>query len=449
MPQATRNNSDHVTPRDQVRENPYRAATQNGSMRRVPSAHTAAPEPSAPVSSAPAAYPAFPYSTVNPAPLPPFEDAADRMSSARERSRKRRTRRYGGADWAWVIIAGALLSVVVVASLSVTLILRANGAAGSFVPTAAVVLPTAVVAQNTFANTSGDISAGQQVTLDDGRSIVLQPWTSGSRLTILVMGLDRRPEETGLMYRTDTMMLVSLDRATNSVGVLSLPRDLWVDVPGYSQLQRINSAMVLGELERPNYGPTLAMQTVQYNLGMYVHGYVVVDFAAVTTLVDLLGGVEIDVPYAIADYEYPDMNFGYDPLILNAGLQLMDGATALKFARTRHGDNDFERARRQQMLLYALRDRVMNFNLLPQLIVQSPTLLSSLSENLYTNLTLDQLIQIGVTMSDVPGDAIRTGVIDGTYIMPYTTAAGAQVLVPRRAMLGELLSNTFGANYSG
>ncbi|MBW4436148.1 MAG: LCP family protein [Pleurocapsa minor GSE-CHR-MK-17-07R] len=415
-------------------------------MRRVP-ADDALP-PADPVKPA-QSYPAYPYSTVNPGPIPPFEVPLDRVSAARVRTHKRRTRRYGGADWAWVIIAGALLSVVVVASLSVTLILRANGTTANFLPTAAISLPTAVVAQNTFASTSGDIAAGQQVTLDDGRSIVLQPWNGGSRLTILVMGLDRRPEETGLMYRTDTMMLVSLDRDTNSVGILSLPRDLWVDVPGYSELQRINSAMVLGELERPNYGPTLAMQTVQYNLGMYVHGYVAVDFEAVTTLIDLLGGVEIDVPYNIADYEYPDMNYGYDPLILQAGLQLMDGSTALKFARTRHGDNDFERARRQQMLVYALRDRILDFNLLPQLIVQSPTLLNSLSNNLYTNLTLDQLIQVAVTVKDVPGDAIRTGVIDGSYIMPYTTAAGAQVLVPRRAMLGELLSNTFGQNYSG
>lgn len=126
----------------------------------------------------------------------------------------------------------------------------------------------------------------------------------------------------------------------------------------------------------------------------------------------------------------------------------MDGQTALKFARTRHGDNDFERARRQQMVLYAIRDRVLDFNLLPQLIVQSPTLLSTLNENVYTNLSLDQIIQIAMTLKDMSASNIRTGVLDGNYSVPYTTPAGAQVIIPRRAMLGDLLSQVFGADYS-
>jgi LCP family protein required for cell wall assembly len=346
-----------------------------------------------------------------------------------------------------VIIAGALMSVVLVVSLSITLLLSAQNSAAS-APTSLAGLPTPVLAQGGIATYGSDIQPGDQITLDDGRSIILQPWNGGSRLTILVMGLDRRPDETGLQYRSDSMMLVSLDRDTNSMGILSIPRDLYVDVPGYSELQRINSAMVLGELEQPNYGPTLAMQTVQYNLGMYVHGYVVVDFEAVTGIIDLLGGVDIDVPYPIADYEYPDMNYGYDPLILSAGLQHMDGNTALRFARTRHGDNDFERARRQQMVIYAVRDRILDTNMLPQLIIQSPTLLSSLSENVYTNLTVDQIIQVAMTLNGMSENNIRTGVIDDMYIMPYTTPQGAQVLVPRRALLSTLLIDVFGADYT-
>jgi LCP family protein required for cell wall assembly len=338
------------------------------------------------------------------------------------------------------------MSVVLVISLSITLVLSAQNSAAS-APTSIAGLPTPVMAQGEVATYNGDIQPGDQITLDDGRSIILQPWNGGSRLTVLVMGLDRRPDEEGLQYRTDSMMLVSLDRDTNAVGILSIPRDLYVDVPGYSELQRINSAMVLGELQQPNYGPTLAMQTVQYNLGMYVHGYVVVDFAAVTSIIDLLGGVDIDVPYPIADYEYPDMNFGYDPLILSAGPQHMDGTTALRFARTRHGDNDFERARRQQMVLFAVRDRILDTNMLPQLIIQSPTLLGSLSENVYTNLTVDQIIQVAMTLHGMSESDIHTGVIDGTYIMPYTTPQGAQVLVPRRALLSTLLIEVFGTDY--
>ncbi len=180
---------------------------------------------------------------------------------------------------------------------------------------------------------------------------MLKPWDGTSRLNLLLLGIDRRPGETGLGYRTDTMMLVSLDPKTHSVGLLSIPRDLYVQLPGYSAPQRINTALALGELQRAGYGPTLAMQTVQYNLGMPINDYVIADFNALIKLVDSIGGIDVDVPAPIADYDFPDMGYGYDPLILSAGLQHMDGYTAQKYARTRHGDSDFDRARRQQQVL--------------------------------------------------------------------------------------------------
>lgn len=382
-----------------------------------------------------------PTTYASPAPSP----GLSRESAARERMRKRRVRQHHhGAEWAWVVIAATMLSVVIIIGMSLMLLVRANQDGVEMMPTAAAALPTPVDARMSL----GDLRPGQQVTLDDGRSIVLAPWNTGTRFTILMMGLDRRPGETGLAYRTDTMMLVSVDPSTNTLGILSIPRDLYVEVPGYSQLQRVNSAMVLGEIQQTGYGPTLAMQTVQYNLGMRVHNYVALDFNAVIDIVDVLGGLEINVPYDIVDYEYPDMNYGYDPLILRAGLQHMDGETALKFARTRHGDNDFERARRQQLVLYALRDRILDFNMLPQLIIQSPSLMRALEDNLYTAMTLDQIIQLALYLKDIPESNIRTGVIDGSYIMDYVTPQGAAVLVPRRAQLGELLTNVFGPNYS-
>ncbi|MFN8379189.1 MAG: LCP family protein [Anaerolineae bacterium] len=380
----------------------------------------------------------------SPAPPPPIE----RSSAARERSRRRRRNRPSGSEWALVIIAVTLLSVVVLTSLSVAVLVRAGQGSTEVMATSIAVLPTAVSAQRILSGEVSQLNPGDQVTLDDGRNIVLQPWNGGSRLNVLVMGLDRRPGETGLAYRTDTMMLISLDRDTNSLGILSIPRDLYVDVPGYSSLQRINSAMVLGELQQANYGPSLAMQTVQYNLGIPIHNFIAMDFQAVVDLVDVLGGIDIEVPYDIVDYEYPDMNFGYDPLILRAGLQHLDGQTALKFARTRHGDNDFERARRQQMVLYAIRDRVLDLGQLPQLVVQSPSLFSALADNVYTGLTLDQIIQVVFTLKDVPASNIHTAVLDSNYTMPYTTPEGYQVLVPRRNELARLLTDTFGPTYN-
>jgi LCP family protein required for cell wall assembly len=360
--------------------------------------------------------------------------------------RRRRVRgRHRGGDWAWVIIAAALLGVVIIISMSVFLLLRASQTEIEVIPTVAAILPTPVDARSDF---SGNLTTGQPVQLVDGRSIILQPWDGQSRFTVLVVGLDRRPGETGLSYRTDTMMLVSVDPASKTMGILSIPRDLYVELPGYGALERVNSAMVYGELRQPGYGPKLAMQTVQYNLGMRVHDYLAVDFDAFTTLVDAIGGIDIEVPYNISDSQYPDMYFGYDPFYIRAGQQHLDGKTALKYARTRHGDSDFQRAQRQQQVLYAIRDRVLNFNMLPQLIVQSPNLYAALRDNVYTGLTVDQMIQMAWYLRDIPAENIRTGVIDSNYTLGYTTVQGAQVEVPDRARLGNLMVNVFGTNYS-
>jgi LCP family protein required for cell wall assembly len=349
-----------------------------------------------------------------------------------------------GGEWAWVVVAIAMLGVVIVVSMSISLVLRVSQTDQEVIPTAVAVLPTPVDARADFTSLAGS----QQIVLNDGRSFVLTPWNGTSRFTVLVMGLDRRPGESGLAYRTDTMMLISLDPASQSIGVLSIPRDLYVEVPGYSQLQRVNTPMVLGELRQPDYGPQLAMQTVQYNLGIRVHDYIAVDFNSFVKLIDSIGGLEIDIPYNVSDPLYPDMNYGYDPFYIRAGLQTLDGQTALKYARTRHGDNDFQRAQRQQLVMYAIRDQLLDADRLPQLIVQSPSLWASLQDGVYTGLTLDQAIQLGLYLKDLPLENIRTGVVNEAYTVNYTTPGGAQVLVPDRARLGTLMVQVFGQNYS-
>lgn len=371
---------------------------------------------------------------------PPPQTRLRESSAARQRSRKRRVRsEFRGGEWAWVIIAVAVLGVFITLSMSVSLMLRAAQEQQVVMPTAGAILPTSV--------NSGANPAGQQIILNDGSAMELIPWNGTSRFTVLLMGLDRRPEETGLAYRTDTILLVSIDPATNSMGILSIPRDLYVDVPGYD-LQRVNSPMVLGELRQPGYGPSLAMQTVQNNLGIRVHDYLAVDFQAFADFIDVIGGIDIDIPYNISDPLYPDMNYGYDPFYIKAGLQHLDGKTALKYARTRHGDNDFQRAYRQQLVIYAIRERLTNPEMLPQLIINSPTLWETLSDGVYTGLSLDTVIQLALYVKDIPAENIRTGVINEGYVMDYSTADGASVLVPDREKLAELMVEVFGMDYS-
>jgi LCP family protein required for cell wall assembly len=244
------------------------------------------------------------------------------------------------------------------------------------------------------------------------------------------------------------MMIVSLDPATNSIGVLSLPRDLYVQIPGYSELQRINSPMVFGETYRAGSGPTLLMQTVQLNMGMRINDYMLVDFDAVITLVDVLGGVDVEIDYTINDATYPNMYYGYDPFYLPAGKHHLNGYNALRFARTRHGASDIQRAERQQQVIYSIRDKVLRADMIPQLLFRAPEIWQNLSDNLYTGLSLEQIIQLGLYVKDVPSENIRMGVMNYQYLRSYETDSGAQVLIPNRASLGTLMTELFGATYN-
>ncbi len=378
----------------------------------------------------------FPRSTT-----PPPPPSLTSESAARERARRRRARgNSSDGEWAWVIIAVALLSVIGMLGLIIFVIVRSSASDTDILPTASInhsALPTAI----SLRSDPNAVKIGNTITLDDGSSLRLQSWDGQSRLTVLAMGLDRRPGHTGLNYRTDTMILISIDPVTNQVGILSIPRDMYVVVPGYRERQRVNAAMVFG-------GPELAMQTVQYNLGLHVHEFVVVDFQAVIEFIDAIGGITIVNETTIHDWRYPDMFYGYDPFHLEAGTHHLYGEMALKFARTRHSSNDIDRAGRQQHVLFAIRDRILQLDMLPQLILKAPILLESLQENVETSLNLEQMIQLALYLKDITDENIKTGVIGFQYMISHTTNSGAQVLIPNNARLSQLMVDVLGESYA-
>lgn len=269
-------------------------------------------------------------------------------------------------------------------------------------------------------------------------------WNGKERVNILVLGVDQRPGESG-PWRTDTMMVASVDPESKSAGMLSIPRDLWVELPGYG-LDRINTAYVYGDLNQvPGGGPALAKKTVQYNLGEPIHYYLRVNFAAFQQVIDLIDGVDIYVEREINDPLYPDMNYGYDPLRIPTGWQHMDGTLALKYARTRHGSSDFERMRRQQQVMLAVRDKVTNLSLLPKLLPRARDLAKTLGNSIQTDLTLDQLLRLAQLGSEIERARIRTASIDETMTSSWTTPQGAMVLVPDRAKMAVLHNWIFSA----
>jgi len=177
-------------------------------------------------------------------------------------------------------------------------------------------------------------------------------------LNILVTGVDARPGE-GFAARTDSIMLVSLDPVRRQVSILSIPRDLSLDVPNYG-LQRVNVINVLGEQAAQGRGSALLIESIEQNFGVQIDRYARLDFNGFVRLVDAVGGVTIDVEHAITDSNYPSPDGGTMTIQFQTGEQTMDGATALIYARTRYSDDDYRRAARQQQVVSALVGKVIN-----------------------------------------------------------------------------------------
>lgn len=268
-----------------------------------------------------------------------------------------------------------------------------------------------------------------------------EPWEGADRVTILLMGIDRRPGE-AFISRTDTMMLVSFDPVTKSASILSIPRDLYVLIPGHGR-DRINTAFVYGSAgNNPVGGAALAMQTVEYNLGVPINHYVLVDFSAVINGINALGGIDVYVPTAINDPTYPSMNYGFDPLFIPAGQNHFDGEMALKYARTRHQDNDFGRAARQQQVLLAIRQKVTALGF-TGMIAQAGTLYQQVENGVRTDLSLEQMIRLATAANNVDSENIRNDVLDFDYVSSYRTEAGAQVLILENEKAAVLIQEMF------
>lgn len=347
--------------------------------------------------------------------------------------------------WVWSLLAG--VAIILLLGISVWLFRSVKGAVASL----EVISPDfggVTLAETPAAPGSSQPGTLETITINqpDAAGLSadsLQPWKGTERITILLLGIDQRCEETGPTH-TDTMMLLTLDPLGLSAGILSLPRDLWVEIPGFD-VDRINQAHYLGEAyEYPGGGPTLAVETVESLLGVPIDYYVTVNFDAFVEMVDLIGGIDLAIPEAIDDPTYPDRCYGYDPFQIEAGKHHLDGQQALKYARTRATfGGDVDRAGRQQAVIMAIRDKVLQLGSLPQLIAQAPLLWQTFQTNVRTNMTLEEALQLGLLVQDIPASSIYTAVIDYNYVYNEVTPDGRAVLVPIRENIRQLRDQLF------
>jgi polyisoprenyl-teichoic acid--peptidoglycan teichoic acid transferase len=230
----------------------------------------------------------------------------------------------------------------------------------------------------------------------DDESEDLPEWDGTERINIALYGVDSR--EDGEVARSDTIIIVTIDPESNDVGMMSIPRDLQVDIPDLGR-EKINAAYAQG-------GRALTRAVVEYHFGINIHYYAEVDFTGFINIVDTIGGVVIDNPAVLKDD-----NYEWTRVYFPSGIQHMDGERALQYVRTRYDDNDFARGQRQQQVLRALRQQGVRLNL----ITQIRSLLQDVEENFRTDLSMRQSLALARIANNIDNDDIQSySIIDCT-----------------------------------
>lgn len=249
-------------------------------------------------------------------------------------------------------------------------------------------------------------------------------WDGASRITVLIIGLDARDTDTSAP-RSDTMILLTVDPLTKTAGMLSIPRDMWVNIPGFGY-SRINTAYSSGEGNKlPGGGPELARKTVEQFIGVPIQYYAQIDFNTFVQFIDRIGKIEI---YNDEELRLDPVGGGTDKIKLTCcGMRTLNGTTALAYARFRHDDDgDFNRAIRQQKVIIAIRDKVLDPANFPTLIAQADDFYNEFSAGIRTNMPLDTAIKLAVLAKDIPVESIKRGHIDSSMVVFDNVVLGGE-----------------------
>ena len=360
-----------------------------------------------------------------------------------------RIRKYLGSGGCWL---AAVLAVLAILGLSLVILLSSSGSplvawppgplqmAGTeetitpAVASTETAVPTATTTPLPTLTPTLTSTPRPLRLLDPGEDTVPvyyptpEPWDGQRRVNILILGLDSgdwdSPGRAG-PPRSDMLLVLSVDTINREAGLLSIPRDLTVDIPGILRPNRINTAHRFGELyDMHGGGPGLTMRTVEGLLGVPIDYYVRIDFRAFERIIDEIGGIVVDVPGELrVDPLGPD-----NTLTLEPGEQYMDGPTALAYARSRNTPRgDYDRIERQQQVILAMREQVLRLEMLPLLIFKAPRLFQELSEGLQSDLPLDQAIRLVWLGRSIQSGDIKTGAIGPNQMYREITEEGQSV----------------------
>ncbi|MBU1130657.1 LCP family protein [Patescibacteria group bacterium] len=273
------------------------------------------------------------------------------------------------------------------------------------------------------------------------------------RVNILAMGMGG-PGHDG-PYLTDTIIVISLKPSTGEVGLISLPRDMVVQLNS-GEWVKINQVYAMGRATDEKQAAEYARQIIEKTLDLPIHYYGIISFQGFEEFIDNIGGILVKVEAGFVDNQYPTADYKTTTVAFEAGEQLMDGQTALIFARSRHGTNfegsDFARSRRQQLILQAIKEKVLKFSTL-----LSPTKLSSIfklvDDYVETDLSVWQAIKIAKMVENTADNQVYRFVLDDSpesLLEPGFTGQGAWILQPKNGnfqAIQRMVNNIFNIGY--
>lgn len=292
-----------------------------------------------------------------------------------------------------------------------------------------------IIAINSIIDLDGDGA----VALGDNIDPLTLNGEGDGRVNIMLLGIGGPGHEGGNL--ADTIMIVSIDPFAKEMALLSIPRDLYLDIPGYGS-SRINAAHAFGEdYEGKNKGIGLTKRTVEQALDIPIHYYIRTDFKGFEKAVDAVGGIDINVTNPVVnDYKFAWMLNG-QPFNVPKGMQHFDGFTALLYARSRYtsAGGDFDRNSRQREVLVALKDKVLTLGTFadPRKVND---LIGSAGNHVRTNLSVDEMLRVYDIVAEIPSDKIISAGLDNSennYLMG-ANIGGASVLVPKSGTFTEI-----------
>ena len=320
-------------------------------------------------------------------------------------------------------------------------------------------LPGVAIRDNTAQSNGETPIEGLPTPVVAAPDIDLPPaWDGASRVNVLLLGLDteyRDPDDP--LYnaerqgpsRSDTMILLTFDPQTMTAGMLSIPRDLWVKIPGFDYA-KINTAYYNGEaFKLPGGGPELAMQAVEQLLGINIDYYAQIEFWAFTQLIDDVGKITVDVPKKIF---IDPIGPGADEIMLSAGPHRLGGIEALAYVRNRYTkDGDVDRSKRQQQVIIAFKDKVTDPANFPSFVAKAPQIWEHIQDGVRTNLTFNDIMKMGMMVKDIDIGSIEKGVIDYEMVVLDNVVVNGEnqsIMKPIPYKIRELRDEIFNLNDS-